>query len=362
MPAPRLPEAQTAGDARGRAVELTREGIELLRKGQGREAVTRFAEAVSLVPDEPILRRNLGLAYARAGEDADAIRELERYSGQGQEPEVFRVLGELYERQQNPRAALGHYRTYLQRVPDAQGVRARVARLEREQQTEAEFQRATSRLFRVKYEGAANERAAYVVLSLLEEAASRVGLRLGQHPRREIEVVLYSNQQFRDVTRAPAWMRAIYDGKVRLPIQGLAGQEGLLRRVVTHEYVHVLLVQVAGLRLPTWFHEGVAQLEEGAQEDQGALVAAHRGGTLAPLRQLEGPFAELDARAAELAYQQSLAVVRFLVTRQAPGVLPDLLAEVARGAALDDALQRRAGVGTAELDARWRASLGGSGG
>ena len=45
---------------------------------------------------------------------------------------------------------------------------------------------------------------------------------LGYSPRNNIAVTLYTQQAFFDVTRAPSWSGAINDGKLRIPVSGMA--------------------------------------------------------------------------------------------------------------------------------------------
>ena len=63
-------------------------------------------------------------------------------------------------------------------------------------------------------------------------------------------MILYSNQQFRDITRAPAWAGGGYDGRIRLPVSGALRSPQSLDRVVIHEYAPYVHGQVERLRAP----------------------------------------------------------------------------------------------------------------
>ena len=54
-------------------------------------------------------------------------------------------------------------------------------------------------------------------LASIERATSRIWDTLSYYPVRPIAIVLYTNEQFRDITRAPAWAAGSFDGIVRVP-------------------------------------------------------------------------------------------------------------------------------------------------
>ena len=53
----------------------------------------------------------------------------------------------------------------------------------------------------------------------LRPALARVRARRPQH---DIPVILYSRELFDEITRSPAWVAGTYDGKIRMPVGGLA--------------------------------------------------------------------------------------------------------------------------------------------
>ena len=84
----------------------------------------------------------------------------------------------------------------------------------------------------------------------------------GAFPPKSIPVVLYSGEQFRDITRSPKWAAAAYDGTIRVPMRG-AGEKGEdLDRVLAHEFSHALIRSLATRNLPTWLNEGLASVLE----------------------------------------------------------------------------------------------------
>jgi len=80
-------------------------------------------------------------------------------------------------------------------------------------------ERSTVR-FRVLFEGAAEKGIGDHVATVLESAYWRIGKRLNTYPSETLAVILYTNRQFQDITRAPAWAGGGYDG--RIPLADLA--------------------------------------------------------------------------------------------------------------------------------------------
>ena len=74
--------------------------------------------------------------------------------------------------------------------------------------------------FTVLFEGPADEQLARRAVDVLEDAYWRVGTALYTFPDHVITVVLYTEEQFRDTTRSPAWAAGAYDGRIRIPMRG----------------------------------------------------------------------------------------------------------------------------------------------
>src|SRR5687768_17815699 len=60
------------------------------------------------------------------------------------------------------------------------------------------------------------------------------------YPSVALDVILYSNKQFQDITRAPAWAGGGYDGRIRLPIGGALKSPQVLDRVRSEEHTSEL--------------------------------------------------------------------------------------------------------------------------
>src|SRR6266568_1896211 len=81
------------------------------------------------------------------------------------------------------------------------------------------------------------------VLRTLEKHFSAIESELNYTPPDPIGVILYTQDAFTDITKAPAWAGALNDGRIRVPVQGLTAVDQELSRVLKHELTHSFITQ-----------------------------------------------------------------------------------------------------------------------
>lgn len=134
-------------------------------------------------------------------------------------------------------------------------------------------------------------------------------------------------------------------------------------KATTHELTHLVIHQATDnpySDLPRWLDEGLAVYnEDTAQLDDQfryTFEEAVQSDTLMTLQTLSSSF-PADSEAANLAYGESGAVVKFIVDTYGPETMKKLLDIFSEGALYDAALKEALGVDTDGLDNAWRASL-----
>jgi hypothetical protein len=154
-------------------------------------------------------------------------------------------------------------------------------------------------------------------------------------------VTLYTEQAFFDVTRAPSWTGAINDGKLRIPISGLASVTPELAHVLKHELAHSFINQLSAGRCPPWLHEGIAQLlEPKTLEANGRQLAQlFQSQHNLPLNVLEGSFMRFSGVEAYAAYAESLAAVSYIKDTYGMGDIQRLLQLLSQGSSTEAALR-----------------------
>ncbi len=189
------------------------------------------------------------------------------------------------------------------------------------------------------FEGPAEQRLATRAASVLGSAFWRIGKTIGAYPSSPINVILYTEQQFRDITGAPEWAGGGFDGQIRLPVRGALQNLPEFDRILAHELTHAILHNVAARNVPAWLHEGLAMYFEGYDADaiERALANAR---VFVPLAALQRSFARLNEAQATVAYAQSFLATTALLDRIGQPGLAQLLQDLDSGQPVDQAVQR----------------------
>lgn len=197
-------------------------------------------------------------------------------------------------------------------------------------------------------------------------AARDICSQLGLTQPQPVEIVVLHATAFATWARgfAPEWGVGIAiwpGGPIVLDAAATSAGAKPLEVILRHELSHVYLGQrVAGAQLPQWFVEGLAQRQasEWAWTDTFALVRAAALRRLPRLSRLEWGF-PAHGGAAQLAYALSMHAVGELEHRLGTAGFTAFLEDLRAGADFDEALQRRAGVGTDRFDREVSAALAG---
>ena len=215
---------------------LVRAGMKQLKAGDHQAARDSFEKALRYIDDDAVAHFGLGVACFYLQDDRAAERELMKAAEiDPKKPAAYEFLGELFYREDDLETAAMYWEKAVELNPSAKGLRARLDRIRKEHGTEKEFNRDVTIHFLVKYDGRENIEAGRVILRILEDAYGEIGRALSYYPDQEIQVILYSQRQFREVTDAPGWSGGIYDGKIRIPIGGIDRETPGLRRLLYHE-------------------------------------------------------------------------------------------------------------------------------
>jgi tetratricopeptide (TPR) repeat protein len=319
----------------------SRKAWDAIRDGRHEEAAAAFAAALDAEPRDPRLHLGAGLAAYLLGQPTAAQHALERALELAPSlTSASLLLGDILYRGSDIAGAIQVYESALKYAPDDKTLTGRLQSLRREAAVHNDFMASHGTHFTVLFEGPADAAVANHAITMLEAAYWRVSTALAIYPERTITVVLYTQEQFRDITRSPQWAAAAYDGRIRLPIRGADADLAELERVITHEFTHALIQSVAPRGVPLWLHEGLAVMFEadGAAWSQQELA---KEPARLPFSRLAGSFENLSGADARLAYAQSAAVVRTLFDGGGPLAIGALLQDLARGESFAAAFEQR---------------------
>jgi hypothetical protein len=329
----------------------TAAGWRALRAGSTEEAAADFTQALRLNGASPLALLGAGSAAHMRGRTDDARLYLTR--ALREDPSLTAaslLLGEILYRTADLDGAIGVYEQALGRAPGDARLTSRLEAWRREAAVHENFSSRIANHFTILFEGPADQPTATRVSEMLESVYWQVGGALGAYPRDVLTVILYSKEQFRDVTQSPSWAGGLYDGRIRVPVAGRVTEKEL-RRVLTHEFTHAVVYSLAPRGVPQWLNEGLAVL----MERSGAAPPAQPADAAVPsLAQLEGSFAKLSPEDARTAYTTSAAAAQALLDRAGPMVIVNLLTNLGSGMKFEDAFERAALLPYAEFKQTWR--------
>ena len=322
--------------------EALDKGFQALQSGDTARAASIFREALTRHPRDPQLLFGAGVAAGIQGQDQDAIAFLKQ--ALQIEPQLVQAavfLGELLYRQGDLELAIKTYERALPGAPPsvAVGMRGRLTAWREEVALPQNRDAIKDDRFTISFDGPVQQKLAARATSVLSASFWRIGKALGAYPSAPINVILYSERQFHDITGAPEWSAGGFDGQIRLPVRGATQNLAEFDRVLTHELTHAMLKSIASRNLPAWLNEGLAMYFEGRDTavSERRLAAAR---LFVPLAVLQTSFARLNTAQAVIAYEESAFATRALLDRIGPAGVGQLLQDLGAGQTMDQAIER----------------------
>ena len=301
-----------------------------------------FESALRFQPDNSTILIYYAALLVRTGNAAQALSYAQRaVRAAPNSADAYTMLGYAWFASDHTKEAVTSWKRSLELRPDAK-VEQFLAKAQREQSVESEFAQGESTHFVLHYEGKqTSEALRSQILAALESDYDDLVRDLGNPPRDNILVTLYTEQAFFDVTHAPPWSGAINDGKLRIPISGLSSMTPALAHVLKHELAHSFITQLSGGRCPPWLHEGIAQFLEprtlgGEGHQLSLLFKAQRN---IPINVLEGSFLRFSGGEANVAYAESLAAVSYINNAYGMSDIQRILQRISQGSSTEAALR-----------------------
>ena len=208
----------------------------------------------------------------------------------------------------------------------------------------AELQLERSMHFRVEFEGRPSRSDVMEALSVLEVAYDSLCRLFDFHPENKMHLVLYESSQYQGIGPRPEWVGAVFDGKLRIPVNVMAYRE-IYRPMFFHELTHAFVRAMTRHHVPLWVNEGIAQVIDASRTG----MARPEGGAPS-IEALTTPFVnENNTSAAVKLYWYSQAMVERLLARNASLVHFRDYIQNMRQLGDEEALQKFYGVTTQQL-------------
>jgi tetratricopeptide (TPR) repeat protein len=326
----------------------------LAGKGNTDSAIEQYKQGLVFAPQNMGLLMNAAVLYLRESQFNDAIDWLERARRvQPDSPDVPKLEGWAYYGANKLDQAVAQWKLAQKLNPDDQEVIDALSKAEKDKSEEESYRENETVHFALKYSGAATPQLARDILRALEDDFNDISWQLNYSPPQQIGVILYTNQAFADITRAPGWVGALNDGRIRIPVQGLTAVTPDLARVLRHELTHSFIGQKTHERAPVWLQEGLAQYMEGRRSASAAagLLAAVNAGFPPQFELMEGSWMQLSSSDAGYAYTWSLAAVEAVVDAGTMNDVTRLLDAIAVAPNTEQALRESLRLSYPELAA-----------
>jgi len=324
-----------------RTALLERAAFDTLNAGRAHEAAGLFHDA--LAGDPKNARLHLGAAAAAYLErrDADAKEEAERALAlDATLTQAREVLGLALYRLGDAAGAIRTYEALVAGAPEETDAAATLDRWRREAELHDRMQQTVGSHFTVSFEGPQEAALADQAIASLDRAYWRIGETLGSYPYAPVPVVLYTAQQFSDITRSPAWAAGAFDGTIRVPMRGALDNPTELDRVLAHEFTHALIRSLAEHGVPAWLNEGLATALETSEPGESERHVAETHSAV-PLSTLQASFGRLDGEQAQVAYATSAIAARRLLDEAGGVAVANLLRDLGAGVDFDTAFLHR---------------------
>src|SRR6266852_5562348 len=323
-----------------------------LTHGDMGHALIDARTALTYAPEEPVLLMNVGYLLLRRSEFKESLEYLERARRFAPDnPDVPKLEGWAYYGLNKLNEAVAEWKRALAMRPDKE-VQGALDKAIADKKEEESYKENESSHFKLRYSGAAAPALARDVLRTLERHFSAIESELNFTPPEAIGVILYTQEAFSDITKAPSWAGALNDGRIRVPVQGLESVDGEFSRVLKHELTHSFIAQKTlsacmglkascAIRAPTWIKEGLAQWMEGQRsgEDAAVLQQIYSAGHAIPLGGLEGAWMSMSGNTSRYAYAWALANTEYIVQADGMGDRERILDRIGAGMATEAALK-----------------------
>ena len=310
--------------------------------GNFAQAKKYLETALRFQPENATLLIYYASALMRTGHQSEALSYAERAARiDPNSADALALLGFAQFANDRTADAIRSWKKSLELRPDP-AVKEYLAKAQRDENAELRYSLRESSHFSLHFEGKdMPQNFPHDVLATLERHYDDLSSDLGYSPRNSILVTVYTEQAFFDVTQAPAWSNAVNDGKLRIPIRGLASVTPELSRVLKHELTHSFVAQMSAGRCPTWLQEGIAQMEEGksgapAGHQLAQLFAADHE---IPINMLEGSFMSFSSGEAVLAYAESLAAAEYIRDTYGMSEISRILHQLEQGSSTEAAMR-----------------------
>ncbi len=332
------------------AIHYNNYALSLFEKGRYDLALSNFKEALKFDPENITFKDNIynttlqeaktSFNIGRLQEALNLARDCIDYDSS--KPAAYVFLGNIYYQQNKLKEAVKDWNKALSLDFTISGLKETLAKATRELEIEEDFKTRARARFDIRFEGKRDPDLVWDIIDTLEDARRKVKSDFGFFTDKKVTVIIYTTEQFKQVTQKLDWALGLYDGKVRLRVGDVLGGQQGPRRVIYHEYGHAVLHILYPKNIPVWLHEGFAQLAEPErslnQQDKNLLNEILKKEEPFRLNQTDSLFSSADYKKTRSGYLMSKLFLKYLIDRYGKYKFKKLLEKLNSGIVLEKAI------------------------
>ena len=199
--------------------------------------------------------------------------------------------------------------------------------------------------FQIRFPRESGKKYAFEVAYVLEQERIRLQRWIPSVGGHVIQVHLFPLMQFINTYSNGIPIAGLFDGKVRVPLADLRSLHPSLVATLSHELAHAMIDERSAGRAPKWFHEGLAQHIQMADQPLNYLAELRetsRSVAVPVLEPILRGFSE--PQFVQMAYGQAAWLAHYLEERSGPRVFRRLMDAFARGLDSEEAVAEAVGV------------------
>ncbi|MFA5499713.1 MAG: hypothetical protein WC404_01385 [Candidatus Omnitrophota bacterium] len=200
---------------------------------------------------------NEGVNEFRSGNEDTAILCLKESSLIYKDSRIFELLGDLYYKKAQLRKARFYWHMGMLLDPANKVLEDKMDRVVKEMALSPKGNVAELPHFKIIYMGdlPINKE---ITARILENAYVDVGKDVGYFPGEKTKVFFYSKEDFRKTFNMPYFVKAFYDGSIKIPAPEDRLDKEKFAEYIYHEYTHAIVSAKTNNNCPDWLSEGIA--------------------------------------------------------------------------------------------------------
>ncbi|MBU1864133.1 MAG: tetratricopeptide repeat protein [Candidatus Omnitrophica bacterium] len=283
---------------------------------------------------------------------------------------IYEVLGEIaYFRQDLEKA-----KVFWQKALQGKGIKEehipeienKIKKLETEMGHEKDLASYEAAQFIIRYDKKGVAQSGYQLREILRRAYRVIGRDLNYFSKTKTPVIIYNHDIFMEQTAntgegdaegvgGHGSIRAMYDGKIRLPAIDTKTNLKTFESLVRHEYTHALIYEIAGDKCPLWLNEGLAQYEENkiVKIDTSIVTDAVRNNEQILFDSIFSSPTMPAGTNTSLFYKQSFTMVQYLLKRYQMYKIKKFLEDLKKGKNFKQAFYDQLRLKPEQFDKKW---------